>query len=168
MTHIKGFKVRIFPTNEQKILISKHFGACRFIWNYFLNLEISKRNNNENYLFPFEMMKLLKPLKQTEYPWLYEVSNGSLQVTITQLWNAYNRFFKGLAKYPKFKKKKTGLQSYPVCSAKTYFLDEVVHVPKIGKVKYKTDLKIPLGNKIHFVRVVIKKECNEKYFLCFN
>ena len=40
---IKGYKIRIYPNKEQKILIEKHFGACRFIWNYMLNLQ------NENY-----------------------------------------------------------------------------------------------------------------------
>ena len=40
---IKGYKIRIYPNKEQKILIEKHIGACRFIWNYMLNLQ------NENY-----------------------------------------------------------------------------------------------------------------------
>ena len=30
-------RFRIYPSEEQKILLAKHFGSCRFVWNYFLN-----------------------------------------------------------------------------------------------------------------------------------
>jgi len=30
-------KVRIYPTKEQQVLINKHFGCARFVFNYFLN-----------------------------------------------------------------------------------------------------------------------------------
>ena len=33
----KSFKYRIYPTKEQEILLAKHFGSKRFVWNYFLN-----------------------------------------------------------------------------------------------------------------------------------
>ncbi len=28
---IKALKVRLYPNEEQKILLEKHFGACRFV-----------------------------------------------------------------------------------------------------------------------------------------
>lgn len=36
---IKSFKVRIYPTQEQQILLEKSFGASRFIYNHFLKLK---------------------------------------------------------------------------------------------------------------------------------
>ena len=32
-----AYKFLIYPSEEQKILLAKHFGCCRFVWNYFLN-----------------------------------------------------------------------------------------------------------------------------------
>ena len=32
----KGFKIRIYPTDEQKVIIEKTFGCCRFIYNNYL------------------------------------------------------------------------------------------------------------------------------------
>ena len=32
----KGFKIRIYPTDEQKTIIEKTFGCCRFIYNNYL------------------------------------------------------------------------------------------------------------------------------------
>ena len=35
----KSFKVRIYPNEEQKLLLEKTFGASRFIYNHFLKLK---------------------------------------------------------------------------------------------------------------------------------
>ena len=32
----KGFKIRLYPTDEQKVIIEKTFGCCRFIYNNYL------------------------------------------------------------------------------------------------------------------------------------
>ena len=31
-----AYKYRIYPTKTDKILLAKHFGSCRFLYNYFL------------------------------------------------------------------------------------------------------------------------------------
>ena len=33
----KSYKFRIYPNEEQKILLTKHFVATRFVFNYYLN-----------------------------------------------------------------------------------------------------------------------------------
>lgn len=30
----KAFKYRLYPTGEQIVLLNKHFGCCRFVYNY--------------------------------------------------------------------------------------------------------------------------------------
>ena len=34
----KSYKFRITPNKEQIELLSKHFGACRFVFNHYLNI----------------------------------------------------------------------------------------------------------------------------------
>ena len=36
-TIFKSFKFRIYPNKEQEILLAKHFGACRFVFNHYLS-----------------------------------------------------------------------------------------------------------------------------------
>ena len=36
-TIFKSFKFRIYPNKEQEVLLAKHFGACRFVFNHYLN-----------------------------------------------------------------------------------------------------------------------------------
>ncbi|MGC8631439.1 MAG: helix-turn-helix domain-containing protein, partial [Thermoprotei archaeon] len=35
---LKTLKVRLYPNENQRVLLEKHFGACRFVWNDFLEL----------------------------------------------------------------------------------------------------------------------------------
>jgi len=36
----KSYKYRIYPTEIQKVLLEKHFGACRWIYNWGLQKRI--------------------------------------------------------------------------------------------------------------------------------
>ncbi len=37
---LRAYKYRIYPTDEQKVLLAKTFGCCRFVYNWALNLKI--------------------------------------------------------------------------------------------------------------------------------
>ncbi len=34
-TILKAYKYRLYPTKEQIAFLEEHFGACRFVYNYF-------------------------------------------------------------------------------------------------------------------------------------
>ena len=36
---IETYKFRLYPTEEQKVLLAKHFGSVRFIYNWALELD---------------------------------------------------------------------------------------------------------------------------------
>ncbi len=38
----RAYKFRLYPTEEQKILIHKTFGCSRFVYNYYLNYQREK------------------------------------------------------------------------------------------------------------------------------
>lgn len=164
---IKGYKIRIYPNKEQKILIEKHMGACRFIWNYMLNLQNENYKAGNKYISRFDMIRSLTPLKkQEEYQWLNEVSMSSLQNICTDLDKDFKGFFKKEHKHPNFKSKKKSKKSYPVCESRFYFKDSKhIQIQKLGIVKCKTDFKIPIG-KYKFSNVRLSKELN-KYFISF-
>ena len=164
---IKGYKIRIYPNKEQKIHIEKHIGACRFIWNYMLNLQNENYKAGNKYISRFDMIRSLTSLKkQKEYQWLNEVSMSSLQNICTDLDKDFKGFFDKEHKYPNFKSKKKSKKTYPVCERRFYFKDgKHIQIQKLGVVKYKTDFKIPIG-KHKFSNVRLSKELN-KYFISF-
>ena len=144
---IRSFKVRLFPTKEQEQMFYQHIGCCRFVWNYMIELQQKRKENKEKHLSGFEMMKLLTPLKkEEEYEWLNGVSNKSLQITCTDLSNAYKSFFDKTRGCPRFKSRKYSNKSFPINTEALYFAtDDLLNIEKIGKVKYKTDRTFPLG-----------------------
>ena len=103
----KTYKFRLYPNVEQEVLLSKHFGCSRFVFNYFLNErkeQYKKDKNSDNY---YKQAKTLIDLKKDEkYKWLKEVNSQTLQFSLRCLDTAYVNFFRGNAHFPKFKSKK--------------------------------------------------------------
>ena len=137
----KGIKLRIYPNLEQQKQMIDNFGAVRFVWNQMLNMQIERYKNNKNskFLNGFAMDFLLKQLKK-EYTWLKQADSTSLQDTCETLAIAFQRFFKKVGGYPKFKSRK-----YPKQSFKTKRVGKNIEVlsnhwiklPKLGYIQYR-------------------------------
>ncbi|MHB1622868.1 MAG: helix-turn-helix domain-containing protein, partial [Cuniculiplasma sp.] len=65
----KAYRFRMYPNDDQKILIEKHIGSCRFVWNHFLDLR-NKRYTEKGEAITRSEMSSLIPLLKKEYPWL--------------------------------------------------------------------------------------------------
>ena len=165
---IKSKIIRLFPTREQEQKLWRHVGASRFIWNYMLALQMERHKNGEKHLSAFGMSYLLTDIKKTEeLSWLYEVSNGMLKRSCADLSVAYYRFFRKISGFPKFKSRKKTKPSFPLEDAvgKVWFSEHAVNVPTVGKVTYKTNYEIPLGNKQKFSNPRISYTANGKWLL---
>lgn len=105
----KTYKFRLYPNKEQEKLLANHFGSIRFVYNHFLakrkeQYEQTKKSSNR-----YEQQKELTAMKKTEtYSWLKEINSQSLQYALRNLDTAYQNFFKGRAKFPRFHSKKHG------------------------------------------------------------
>ena len=103
---LKSYKYKIKPTEEQKVLLNKHFGSIRFIYNHFLNERKDEYENNNNTLNYYDNAKDLTTLKKTdEYGWLNEINSQSLQDSLKNLESSYKNFFKFKKGFPRFKSK---------------------------------------------------------------
>lgn len=163
----KGYTIRIYPTKNQEELLKKHIGCCRFIWNQMIEVQKENYMNGGKYISKFSMIKLIPSIKK-EYEWLNEISNHSLQLICKDVNTAYQRFFKKISNYPKFKTKKKSKLSYPVRCDRFYFKNGYVKVEKIGKVKYKADYSnLNLEEISKFNNVRISNE-NDKWILTFS
>lgn len=163
---IKSKIIRLYPTEEQQQLMWQHINCSRYIWNYMLALQIKRHENKEKHLSAFDMNKQLTILKKDEgHQWLYEVSNAMLQRTCFDLEEAYKRFFEKINGFPKFKSKKKNKNSFPMRNDVVYFLENTVHLPKIGKVKYKTNYMIPLGKNSGLLNPRISYTPNKKWII---
>ena len=163
----KGYTIRVYPTKNQEELLKKHIGCCRFIWNQMIEVQKENYMNGGKYISKFSMIKLISSIKK-EYEWLNEVSNHSLQLICKDVNIAYQRFFKKISNYPRFKSKKRSKLSYPVRCDRFYFKNGYVKVEKLGKIKYKADYpNLNLEEISKFSNVRISNE-NDKWILTFS
>ena len=95
----KAYKFRLYPNDNQKILINKTFGCTRFIYNHFLN-----KCKEEKFIKAYDMCKELKELV-LDYPFLKEVDSMALRCSIFNLEDSYKNYFSKRSAYPSFKNK---------------------------------------------------------------
>ncbi len=142
---IKTLKVRLYPTEEQRVLLEKHFGACRFVYNHFLevrnNYYVEHKDERKKGLTVFDTMKILTELKK-EFTWLYEINSQSLQHSLVKLDQAFKSFFKKNNAYPKFRSKKDN--QYFIVPSGIKVLDEKLIIPKFREgIKFRDKADIP-------------------------
>ncbi|MGL5577032.1 MAG: RNA-guided endonuclease InsQ/TnpB family protein [Sarcina sp.] len=139
----KGFTVRLFPTHEQDILMRKHIGSQRFIYNWGLGKNKELYELEQKKYSTTELGKLLTQFKkEEEYIWLNEVSNATLKEALRNLDKAYAQFFKTKKGFPKFKSKKHSNTSFYSRYEKLKFYENgTLNLEKIGKIKFKSSYK---------------------------
>lgn len=138
---LKAYKYRIYPTDEQAILLSKSFGCVRWFYNYALNLTSETYKTTGKGLSRNDIINLLPVLKK-EYEWLTEPPSQCLQQVALDLSSAFLNFFEKRAKYPNFKKKG---QKQSIRLPQGVKLDgDWLTLPKLGKVYCKIS-RLPQG-----------------------
>jgi putative transposase len=160
----KSYKIRIYPNKEQKILLEKHFGCVRFVYNHFLNIrnvEYKTNKVNLNYVVTADILSKMK--EKEEYLFLNEVNSQSLQWSLKYLDNAFRNFFRGQTKFPNFKKKSNN-QSFKVPVNSTFKLEKnKIIIPKFREGLHFRG-KLVLNNLIKFNSVNISKTPSGKYY----
>ena len=144
-------KVRIYPTKEQEQKLWPSVGTARFIYNYTLAKQEENYKNGGKFISDGIIRKELTQLKKSELIWLNEVSNNVTKQAVKDACNAYKRFFKGLAKKPKFKIRKKSKPSFYNDTSKLKVKEKKVLIEKVGWIK--TNEQIPIDVKYNNPRV---------------
>ena len=160
-TIYKTYKFRMYPNTEQVELLGKYFGCTRFVYNYFLNERMEQykaTQKSDNYYDQAKKLTLLK--KHEEFVWLNEINSQTLQHSLRHLESAYLNFFRGNAKFPRFKSRKDR-NSFVVpqfCSV----VGNSISLPK-----FKSNIKIKKHQEIsgNVRSMTVSKDCDGKYYV---
>jgi putative transposase len=136
----RAYKYRIYPTKQQEVLIAKHLGSCRFIYNYALAKKVKAYQVDGTNLSRFDIQADLPNMKKSEeYCWLKEVNSLSLQASLANLDSAYTKFFREHKGFPRFKSKKDSKQSFSIPqNTRVDFENGRIFIPKFkGGIKTK-------------------------------
>ena len=90
---------------EQEVLLAKTFGCVRVVWNLALDVRQTLYKETGKTISNFDLMKRMKCELKAEKEWLGEVNSQSLQNSIVNLGQSFTNFFRGTARYPRFKSK---------------------------------------------------------------
>jgi putative transposase len=170
MKQNKAYKFRIYPNQKQRELISKTFGACRFVYNTCLSYKKELYSHTGKSISKFDLINNFVEIKNTEeFSWLKEIDASSIQQTIIDLDVAYQNFFKKLKQGNptnlKFKSKKNPKHSFrmPWMNDNIRIEKNKIKLPKLGFVKFRDDRTIKPNEKIKSA-TISTNNCNE-YFV---
>ena len=156
---LKSYKTEINPTNEQKQIIHKTIGVCRYIYNFYLAYNKETYEKEKRFVTANEFSKWLNntfvPNNQ-EYHWIKEVSSKSVKQSIINGEKSFKSFFKGQSRFPKFKKKnKSDVKMYFVkTDAKVIIPCERhrIKIPTLGWMRIKEKGYIPTNYNTHIIK----------------
>ena len=155
---------RIRPTMEQKVLIWKTFGCCRFVWNHLLDERIGYEKVHKGKLVNTTPAHLKK-----DNPFLREVDSMALINTQLNLNQACRKLFpKG--KSPKFRKKGKDKRSYTTNWINSNIemihkrdVENYIKLPKLGLVRIILHRSIPDGWRMK--NATVKETASGKFFI---
>lgn len=157
----RGYKYRFYPTEEQKAQIEINLNCQRYIWNGFLALKEFRYKEFRESMSYNRMSSVLTQIKSCE-SWLKESDKWVLQQCLRHLDVAFQRFYKKIGKFPRFKSKRNPKDSY---ETKPNVKTSGVVIPKLGS------LKIEYGNRpldVESIGMCTIQKRGAKYYISFN
>jgi transposase len=163
----RGYRTELDLNNKQIMLCKKHAGCARFAYNWGLSRKQAVYKAIGRSISAMELHKELNALKQTDFPWMYEVSKCAMQEALRDLENAFSHFFrryqlkkegkwKGKLGYPKFKTKRKGLGSFRLTGA-IHIYEQTIDLPRLGRLRLKERGYLPT-NGVHILSATVSEE----------
>lgn len=156
---LKSYKTEINPTSEQRRIINRTIGVCRYVYNFYLAHNKEIYETEKRFVSGMDFSKWLNNEfipNNSEFSWIKNVSSKSVKQSIMNADRAFKNFFKGKSKFPKFKKKnKSDVKMYFVkTDAKVIIPCERhrIKIPTLGWVRLKEKGYIPTNSSTHVIK----------------
>ncbi|MFA5896406.1 MAG: RNA-guided endonuclease TnpB family protein [Thermoplasmata archaeon] len=166
----RAHRFELRPNNAQRTLFARCAGTARFAWNWALAARqrlYREKEGRERFTNAIEQHRVLNGLKQTEFPWMYEVSKCVPQEAIRNLDDAYRHYRLAKkagrkARLPRFKKKGKARDSFAFTTGAIRAEGAHVVLPRIGRVRVK-ELASFTGR---ILRATVSREA-DRWFVSF-
>ena len=162
MKLFKGYKVELDLNNQQRAACIKHADVARFAYNWGLKRKIESYEQTGQSPSAIALHRELNKLKQTEFPWMYEVSKCAPQGALHNVDMAFNNFFRRIKEskdkpgFPKFKSRKYGFGSFQFTGTIKVF-KKYIQLPRLGVLKLKEGGYIP-ATGVHILSATVSEK----------
>ena len=163
-------RYRFYPTSAQRTSLAKTFGCVRVVYNKALEeRERAYAETGKGLSYNATSALLTQWKRQPDYAWLREVSCVPLQQTLRHLGTAYQRFFKGQAKHPRFKSKNRKQTAEFTKSGFRLVAGNVAGQPRVYLPKQAKPLRICWSRPLpsNPTTITISKDQAGRYFISF-
>jgi putative transposase len=166
-TVTRAYKTELDLNNRQVTACKQHAGAARYAYNWGLRRKQDAYAATGTSPSAIELHRELNALKQTELPWMYDVSKCAPQEALRNLDNAFAHFFRrctrkregklqGKVGYPQPKTKKQGLGSFRLTGS-IVISSDAIQLPRLGRLHLKEQNYLPVGG----VKVLSATVCEQ-------
>lgn len=169
----KVCKIRIYPNQTQRKLIIDTLGACRFVYNLYLEYNQKRYKDTGEFLSGYDFSKILTVLKKKEeqYEWLQYFSTKALKDSIMNGEKSYRAFFRKVhTRPPRFRSKRDPFQSFFFIKDNIHFYKNdpdkknIIKLPILGKIRITEKSYLPNKHSVTSGRIICK---NDKYYAMF-
>lgn len=169
---MKAYKIEVKLNKEQEEKFKVNESICRFLYNeyimmnevYYINSKLG--NCDVSFISGFDFDKYVNNELCKDFKWIKNGFSKARKKSIMNAETAFKRFFKGISKYPKYKKKKNKVKVYLPKNGEDSFeiKRHKVKVPLFGWVRLKEFGYLPLNCNIKSASV---SQDADKYFISF-
>lgn len=157
-----AYRYELKPNLCQLKSLHQHAGTARFVYNWGLRQRIELYEKEKKFTNAIEQHRQLNLLKQTDFPWMYEVSKCAPQEALRNLDKAFQNFNRGRKTgqpvgFPVFKKRGLG-DSFRLTGA-IKIKGKTITLPRIGTIRLKEISKV----KGRILSVTVSQEADRWY-----
>ena len=138
-------RIALDPNNVQATYFARAAGTARFAYNWALaewgrQYAAWKADNSLPRPSQAALRRQLNAIKRERFPWMLDVTKNAPQMAIIQLGQAFQNFFAGRARYPRFRKK--GVHDRFTLTNDQFDIDALrIRIPNLGWVRMRETLR---------------------------
>lgn len=114
-----GYRLRLYPTEEQKKLIDRYLELYRAVYNWGVEMQEARYEEKKTgkvrrgTYTAYDLGVLFTKYRNTPgNEWVKELPKETCKAALRDVYHAYDSFFKHATNYPKFKAKKNSYQTF--------------------------------------------------------
>ena len=166
---VKSVKIRIYPNATQLKDITDILDACRFVKNKYLEYNIDRHDNGEDFISGNEFAKVINKLKKEDkdYLWLDTIYSKAIKYAIKEEDSYLNTYYVKRKCFPGFiaKNRVDNESYYFIKDSIQYISKNVIQLPVLGNTRITSgDKLLPDRDSIKSGRIV--RNYN-KYYVVF-
>jgi len=142
---LMAHKIRLDPNKMQATQLARAAGIARFAYNWALaewSRQYAACQADPALKKPGEaaLRRQLNAIKRDQFPWMLRVTKSAPQMAIMQLGSAFENFFAGRARYPRFRRKGVD-ERFTITNDLFHVGDRGIRIPKLGWVRMREVLR---------------------------